>query len=80
MSTDASVCENCGGESFHHTIECFAPMTHAELDARVMSLYAVGGLYEIVARNVEFDNRPHCVGEPTGEDMPWLTKSPKSGE
>lgn len=55
-------------------------MTHAELDARVRSLFSVGGLYEIVARNVEFDNRPHCVGEPTGKDVPWSTTSPKSGE
>lgn len=52
-------------------------MTHAELDATVRSLYAVGGLYEIVARNVEYDNRPHCTGETTGEDMPWVTKVPQ---
>lgn len=40
-----------------------SPMTHAELDAKVRSLYAVGGLYELVAGFVERDNRPHCIEE-----------------
>jgi hypothetical protein len=38
-------------------------MTHAELDRKVASLRAVGGLYEIVALLVERDNRPHCTDE-----------------
>lgn len=55
-------------------------MTHAELDEKVASLFAVGGIYELVAYCVERDNRPHCTGEPTGKEAPWLTTSPKSGE
>lgn len=27
MSKDASICENCGGESYHHTVECYTGMT-----------------------------------------------------
>lgn len=46
-------------------------MSHTDLDAAVSSLYAVGGVYEIVAKSVEHDNRPHCTGEPTGEPLPW---------
>lgn len=49
-------------------------MTHAELDAKVLSLFSVGGVYEGVAQCVEHDNRPHCTGEPTGVVMPWLHK------
>lgn len=49
------------------------PMTHTELDDVVHSLFAVGGVYELVAYDVEKDNRPHCVGEPTGRKAPWLT-------
>lgn len=47
------------------------PLTHAELDEKVMSLFSVGGLYEIVAHNVERVNRPYCEGKPTGVAMPW---------
>lgn len=46
-------------------------MTHAELDEKVASLYAVGGLYEIVAMEVEHNNRPNCAGEPTDAPVPW---------
>jgi hypothetical protein len=55
------------------------PHTHAELDTKVHGLFAVGGIYEIVAYLVERDNRPHCTGEPTRRKAPWLTTSPKSG-
>ncbi len=46
-------------------------LSHAELDARVASLFSVGGIYELVARWVEHDNRPHCTGEPTNVAAPW---------
>lgn len=38
-------------------------LTHDELDRAVRSLHSVGGLYELIAQDVERDNRPHCVGE-----------------
>ncbi len=47
-------------------------LTHAELDTAVRSLFAVGGVYELVAYHVEANNRSRCTGEPTGERMPWL--------
>lgn len=47
-------------------------LTHAELDTAVRSLFAVGGVYELVAYHVEAGNRSRCTGEPTGERMPWL--------
>lgn len=46
-------------------------LSHAELDAAVRSLFAVGGIYCELAGVVEADNRPRCTGEPTGEVMPW---------
>lgn len=49
-------------------------LSHAELDTAVRSLFAVGGLYELVAYRVEADNRSRCEGEPTGERMPWRSE------
>ena len=49
-------------------------LTHAELDAAVRSLFAVGGIYCELAGVVEADNRLRCTGEPTGEVMPWRTE------
>lgn len=46
-------------------------LSHEELDACVASLWAVGGLYEMVAQCVERDNRPHCTGEETNVTPPW---------
>lgn len=46
-------------------------LSHEELDARVASLWSVGGLYELVAYEVERANRPHCTGEPTNVAAPW---------
>ena len=46
-------------------------LSHEELDVRVASSWAVGGIYELVAWCVERDNRPHCTGEPTNVDPPW---------
>jgi hypothetical protein len=37
------------------------PLTHEELDARVRSLAAVGGIYEAVAEIVEHYERPRCI-------------------
>lgn len=37
-------------------------LSHAELDAAVRSLFAVGGIYCELAGIVEADNRPRCVG------------------
>lgn len=45
--------------------------THAELDERVRSLFGVGGLYEIVAYEVERHERARCTGEPTNVRPPW---------
>lgn len=45
--------------------------THAELDEHVVSLWGVGGLYELVAYFVDCAERPRCTGEPTGRRMPW---------
>lgn len=45
--------------------------THAELDAKVASLYAVGGLYEVVAQAAERYERPRCTGEATNVRHPW---------
>lgn len=39
--------------------------THAELDALVASLHAIGGLYEAIASLVDRYERPRCTGEPT---------------
>ena len=47
--------------------------THEQLDEKVHSLFAVGGIYELVAYYVEMDNRPHCIGAPTGRKAPWYT-------
>lgn len=60
------------GESFGN-VKMREVYSHAELDAKVHSLYAVGGIYEYLAAVVEQDNRPHCTGEPTGRKAPWLT-------
>lgn len=38
-------------------------MTRSELTAKVRSLHAVGGLYEIIALFVEHDNAPHVEEE-----------------
>lgn len=46
-------------------------LSHEELDVRVASLWAVGGIYELVAWCVERDNRPHCTGAPTNVAPPW---------
>lgn len=46
--------------------------THAELDEHIRSLFSVGGLYELVAYEVERGERQRCTGEPSGERMPWL--------
>lgn len=46
--------------------------THAELDEHVRSLFGVGGVYELVAYEVDRGERARCTGEPTGEVMPWL--------
>jgi hypothetical protein len=85
LTEDTSVCAHCGGTDWHHTIECFTgtdepmlsrkSMTHADLDEKVHSLFAVGGIYELIAYDVERDNRPHCTGEPTGRKAPWLERS-----
>ena len=37
----------------------------------VRSLFAVGGLYELVAYWLERDERPRCTGTPTGVLPPW---------
>ena len=46
-------------------------LSHEELDARVASLWSVGGLYELVAYEVERHERPRCTGEPTNVAAPW---------
>lgn len=46
-------------------------LEHAELDEKVLSLYSVGGLYELVAQCVEEFERPRCTGEKTGAQPPW---------
>lgn len=38
-------------------------LTHAQLDAAVRSLRAVGEIYDYVAMWVEHDNRRFCTGE-----------------
>ena len=43
------------------------PLTHAELDAAVRSLRAVGSPYDYVAAWVEHYNRPHCIGGTSGQ-------------
>jgi len=45
--------------------------THAELDEQVTSLYSVGGVYELVAFEVDWNERPRCTGEPTNVRHPW---------
>lgn len=45
--------------------------THAELDAHVVSLYGVGGVYQLLAQLVEQHERLRCVGEATGDTPPW---------
>ena len=40
-------------------------MTHAELDAQLKSLRAVGSPYDYIAGWVEHDNRPHCTDQAT---------------
>lgn len=47
--------------------------THAELDEHVASLYGVGGIYELVAYEVERGERHRCTGEPTNVRHPWHT-------
>ena len=46
-------------------------LSHEELDVNVRSLFAVGGLYELVAYWLERDERPRCTGTPTGVVPPW---------
>lgn len=48
-----------------------APLTHAQLDEAVASLYSVGGLYELIAYEVERAERPRCTGEMTNVGRPW---------
>jgi len=45
--------------------------SHAELDEKVRSLFAIGGLYGLVAYEVERNGRPRCTGEPTNVAAPW---------
>jgi len=45
--------------------------THAELDEHVASLFGAGGIYELVAYEVERGERPRCTGEPTEGRVPW---------
>lgn len=54
---------NRGGRTF----------THAELDDHVVSLWGVGGVYEILAWYIDLFERPRCTGEATGRVMPWLS-------
>ena len=46
-------------------------LSHEELDARVASLWSAGGLYELVAYEVERHERPRCIGQPTNVAAPW---------
>ena len=66
-------------DDLEYTMRVPLTYSHAKLDEMVHSLFSVGGIYELVAYDVERDNRPHCTGEPTGRKAPWLTQSPKSG-
>jgi hypothetical protein len=45
--------------------------SHEELDEMVASLYGVGGIYELVAYEVERGERRRCTGEPTNVRPPW---------
>ena len=66
-----------GGESFGN-VKMRPVFTHAELDEKVASLFAVGGVYELVAYYTELDNRAHCTGEPTGRKAPWESEDTSS--